>query len=112
RHLEVSRSGYYAWRHRPVSAHARRDAELGERVVTMFEELRGTAGAPTIVQELNKQGERTSKRRVARLMQEASLSAKSKQKWVVTTDSNHELPVAENLLNRDFEASQPNRAWV
>jgi putative transposase len=112
RRLGVSCSGFYAWRKRLCSAHDQRDQALGEKVEATFTELRGVCGAPRIHDALRKAGESTSKKRVARLMQERGLSAKAAKSFVRTTDSAHNLAVSENLLGRDFNAAAANRAWV
>jgi putative transposase len=110
--LEVSPSGFYAWRKRPRSERARRDAELGAKVVEVFTEFRRVYGAPRVLNELKKRDEATSKKRVARLLSERGLSAKAPRRFTKTTDSAHALPVAENVLARRFEAEAPNTAWV
>jgi transposase InsO family protein len=112
RRLEVSSSGFYAWRKRPRSAHARRDIELGAKVAEVFAEFRGTYGAPRVADELRKRDESTSIKRVARLLCEQGLSAKAPRRFTRTTDSSHALPIAENVLERHFDAEAPNTAWV
>ena len=73
---------------------------------------RSRYGVPRITEELHAQGETCSKNRVAKRMKHLGLHAKGKRKFKVTTDSNHKLPVAENILNRDFTAKTPNQKWV
>jgi len=85
---------------------------LDEKIKTIFTLHRGRYGHPRITQELGAQGETLGKNRVARRMQHLGLQAQAKKKFKVTTDSNHKLPVAENLLNRDFSATGPNQKWV
>jgi transposase InsO family protein len=110
--LGVSPSAYYEWVHEQEAAHGRRDAELAARIQALFVQFKGRYGAPRIHGELVRQGERVSRKRVARLMRESGLRAKSARKYKATTDSNHALPVAPNLLERRFEVDAPNIAWV
>ena len=112
--LEVSPSGFYAWRKRSqrLSVRARRDVELGSKVVAVFEEFRGTYGAPRVVDELNKRNESTSKKRVARLLRERGLKASAPRNATRTTDSSHALPIAENVLARKFDVGKPDTVWV
>jgi len=110
--LKVSRAGFYAWCSRPESARVKDDALLGVKVGEAFEHGRGKYGSPRVHRELTKQGFAISRKRVIRLMQEQGLVGRPKRRFVVTTDSEHELEVAPNLLDRDFTASAPNQRWV
>lgn len=110
--LGVSRSGYYAWLRRPESQRKADDKALSELIKTIHEESKGEYGSPKIHQELRRRGTRCGRKRVARLMRKDGLKAKTIRKFKATTNSNHNLPVAENLLNRDFSPTAPNRAWV
>jgi len=110
--LSVSRSGYYGWRDRPPSDRAQADARLAADVRRVFEEHKGRAGAPRIAKQLRAEGQRVGKHRVARVMQIEGLRAKAARKYKATTNSNHKLPVAPNLLEQDFTASAPNQKWV
>ena len=110
--LEVSCSGFYAWRARPESEHARRDRVLGARIAAVHSENRGVYGSPRICDELRADGEKVSKKRVARLMREKGLTGKAPRRFRRTTDSSHGLPVAENILARNFAVDMPNEAWV
>ena len=111
--LAVSRSGYYAWRNRPVSARKMADERLLAQIEALFEESRKTYGMPTIYRLLKKAGVRCSRKRVARLMREQQLVPKTVRRFrVVTTDSNHDQPVAPNRLNQDFSADGPDQKWV
>lgn len=111
--LEVSRSGFYASKTRPVSRHEIEDRELLEAITNAFEKSRRTYGSPRITMELRKQGLLCSRNRVARLMREHGLVARNKRRRKPqTTDSKHGHPVAENILNRDFTADGPNQVWV
>ena len=111
--LHVSRSGYYAWRRRPVSGREMANQKLTEQIEEIHQESRQTYGSPRIHAELADQGVKCGHNRVARLMRKAELRAKQNRKFKVrTTDSAHDYPVAPNLLEQDFQASQPNEKWV
>ena len=101
--LEVAVSGYFAWLRR-LGAPSRRsqaNAGLGERIVRIYQANRQVYGSPRIHAVLRGEGEHCGRKRVARLMREQGLSAKPRTHRVRTTDSQHEHPVAPNLLNRD-----------
>lgn len=110
--LEVSESGYYAWRKRAPSKRKRADEELGKRIEDAYQNNRRVYGSPRLHAELKEQGMRCGRKRVARLMRERGINAKPKRRKLKTTDSNHSNPVAPNLLNRDFTADAPNTKWV
>jgi putative transposase len=111
--LEVSRSGYYAWMKRPVSARELRREELADKIEIVHKDNRQVYGSPRICQALNIQGESVSENTVADIMKQRRIRAKTKKKYVPrTTDSRHGQPVAENILNREFEASRPNQKWA
>lgn len=108
--LEVSTSGYYAWRKREPSKRARQDAWLLERIETIHEGCRGTYGAPRIHAELKPL--RVSRKRVARLMRQAGLQGVSRRRSVRTTRRREEARPAPDLVERDFAVSGPDRLWV
>jgi putative transposase len=111
--LQVSASGYYGWRGEVPSARSREDARLSISVAAEFRRLRGRYGSPRIHGELRGRGERVSRKRVARLMRERDLRARSGRRRVPrTTDARHGLPVAANVLARRFTTTAPNIAWV
>jgi len=111
--LQVSRSGYYAWRRRPASAQARRRSQLLEQIQAAHAESRKTYGSPRVHAELEAQGVSCSKNTVAKLMREHALRSKMRRRFVVrTTDSRHEHPVFENRLNQQFEQPSTNQAWA
>ncbi len=111
--LEVSRSGYYAWRDRPASARDQRREELTRKVKQAHRENRGVYGSPRVARVLRAGGETACENTVAKVMREAGIRAKAKRKFVPrTTDSSHERPVAENVLGRDFAAGLPDRKWA
>jgi putative transposase len=110
--LQVSRSGYYAWNKRPESRRSRENRELSLEITAIHRESKGIYGSPKVHGELLRRGKRHGKNRVARLMRKDGLYAKTKRKFRVTTDSSHNLPVASNLLNREFNPARPNQAWA
>jgi putative transposase len=110
--LGVSASGYYAWSRRPESAHAQRDRQLQVLVRASFEASKRRYGSPRIHEDLLEQDERVSRKRVIRLMQEDGLQARARKRFKCTTMSDHDQPVAANLLDRQFTADAPNRRWV
>ena len=110
--LGVSRSGYYAWTGRPESRRATEDRALAAEVRASHEASRGRYGGPRVHAALRAHGRRVGRKRVARLMRGMGLSARRKRRFRRTTDSRHALPVAPNLLGRDFTAGAPGRVWL
>jgi len=110
--LGVSRSGYYAWESRKASRHAEKDKILAKMIKDTFESHYGRYGSPRIWHELKSKGNKISRKRVARLMREQKLTARKPRSWPKTTDSNHNLPVAQNILARDFYSAFPGQKWV
>ena len=113
--LEVSVSGYYAFRKRSPSWHALIDEVLMAHVRIIHHESGKTYGAPRVQRELQAEGLPASQKRVARLMREDGLVARPRRRpRVSTTNSNHDDPIAPNLLNRHFDANgvDINRVWV
>jgi putative transposase len=111
--LEVSPAGYYAWRQRPRSAQQQRQEALLVEMRAIHVEFKARYGSPRMHQELVARGFDCCVNTVARLMHDHGLVAKSARKFRVrTTDSDHDLPVAENLLGRQFDPASPNEAWV
>ena len=110
--LDVSRPGFYAWRGRPESRRARDDHRLEVKVRESFERSRKNYGSPRILKDLKAQDEHVSRKRVIRLMQQQGLVARVRRRYKCTTMSDHDQPVAANLLARRFEAELPNQRWV
>ena len=110
--LRVTRSGFHAWQKRPESAHATRDQQLTVLVRASFAASKGRYGSPRIHKDLQEQQEPASRKRVIRLMQEQQLKARQRKRFKCTTMSDHDLPVAANLLARQFTAAKPNQRWV
>ena len=112
RALAVSAAGYYAWRTRPESHRSVCNRALLSEIRVIHRELRETYGSPRIWNALCQQGHGVGKHRVARLMRQDGLRAKTVKRWRATTQSNHRLPMAENILNRQFTVEAPNRVWA
>jgi transposase InsO family protein len=111
--LGVSRSGFYDWQDRPVSAQATRREELAAKIRSIHKDNREVYGSPRIFRALKAEGETVGENTVARIMQEKEIRAKSKKKFVPrTTDSQHAQPVARNILDRQFQAELPNQKWA
>jgi putative transposase len=112
RALTVSRSGYYEWRGRAPSLRAQLRKQLDGRVRNAFEAEKARIGSPRVTQRLQAQGHTAGHNQVAESMARQGLRAKGARKFKATTNSNHSLPVAENLLMQNFEADRPNQKWV
>ena len=112
RALAVSPAGYYAWRVRPERARGAINRALVAKIRVIHRESRETYGSPSIWDALIKQGHDVGEHRVARLMRQEGIRAKTVKKWRATTQSNHRLPVATNALNRQFTVTHPNRVWA
>lgn len=110
--LDISVSGYYAWKKRPESKRKQQNREVVEQIKLIHQQSRQTYGSPRVYVDLKEKGITCSENRVAKLMKSHQIAANRKRKFVVTTDSNHDLPVAENKLSQDFTASNPNQKWV
>jgi putative transposase len=110
--LQVSVSGYYAYFKRGQSKRSQDNETLLMLIKLIFKQYKQRYGSPRIYAELKAQGHCCSLNRVARLMRENKLRAKTARKFKATTNSKHTLPVAENLLGQDFSASAANRVWV
>lgn len=110
--LEVSPSGFKAWRGGGKrSAQRLSDAQLLEAIAAIHAELKGVYGSPRMHEELRERGYRVGKTRVERLMRDNGIRARHKRRWKATTDSNHALALAPNLIARQFSPAQPNACW-
>jgi len=110
--LGVSRAGFYAWQKRPPSAQQqRRDALLVE-IRAIHSEVKQRYGSPRVAEELARRGVPCCVNTVAKLMHDQDIRAKSARKFRPGTDSNHSLPVADNVLDRQFDPQGPNERWV
>jgi putative transposase len=113
--LEVSKAGYYAWRARPLCERAKTDRRLTFQLRVIHRQVKERYGSPRMYEELRGRGEVCSENRVARLMRQAGLRAKSTRRFRVTTQSQHRERVAPNLLARRFTITshpRPNEAWA
>ena len=109
--LEVSESGYYAWVGRTPSQADRRRDQLVAVITQVHAEVKERYGSPRMTAELNARGYACTVNTVADLMKTHGIRAKTVRRFVRTTDSRHSLPVADNLLDRQFEPGRPNVAW-
>jgi putative transposase len=111
--LDVSPAGYYAWRSRPQSRRSAANRELLDHITRVHRDVRGRYGSPRIHVELKAQGRGVSRGRIERLMRRHGIRAiMARPRRVRTTDSRHDLPIAPNLLNRNFSAAAPNQIWL
>jgi transposase InsO family protein len=110
--LEVSRSGYYAWRNRPAAMRTLEDVDVLAEIRVAYAAGRGSYGSPRVQRELRATGRHVGKKRVERLMRESGIAARKKRRFRKTTDSKHLDPIAPNVLNRKFDVALPNAAWV
>jgi putative transposase len=109
----VSRSGFYKWLENPDSERARRRAELSKRIEYYYHDNDGIYGAPKITDCLRDEGTQVGEKTVSRIMREKGLRSCTVKKFkVTTTNSNHSLPTADNLLNQVFETTGPNKVWM
>src|SRR3989440_6911837 len=111
--LEVSPAGYYAWRSRPESRRSAANRDLLDHITQVHRDTRGRYGSPRIHVELRSQGRGISRGRIERMMRRYGIRAiMARPRRVRTTDSRHDLPIAPNLIARDFTAEAPNRVWL
>ena len=110
--LAVSPSGYHAWRSRPESKRDQENQVILDKLKYYHQESRQTYGVKRLQADLHEDGWTVNHKRIARLKQENDLYPKTYKSFVVTTDSNHDNPIAENVLNREFEQKRQNAVWV
>jgi transposase InsO family protein len=110
--MQVSPSGYYTWRSSGPSAREQARTALDTRVAAAFEAEKGRAGSPRLHRRLKAHGHRAGRHQVAHSLRRQGLCARGARKYKATTNSNHGLPVAPNLLQQDFSAERPNQKWV
>jgi putative transposase len=111
--LGVSKAGFYAWLHRPPSAHAEADAALLKRIKTVHASSRQTYGAPRVHAELRHHGQAHGRKRIARLMRDAGLvGASHRHSGPTTTRRDKDARPAPDLVDRNFTATAPNQLWV
>ena len=112
RTLGVSRSGFYKWKHGAASKRRQANQVLLAEIKCIHEAFGGIYGSPRMTKELRARGFVCNEKRVARLMRQADIRPVVARKFKVTTHSGHSLPVAANLVNRHFQASEPNQLWT
>lgn len=110
--MQVSRSGYYSWKNRDKSKRQKENESLIPVVLEAHRYSKGTYGTRRMSDEVKDHGSLCGRYRARTLMNMAGVSAKQKRKFKVTTESNHKLPVASNLLQRQFSTQEPNQVWV
>jgi len=113
--LQASKAGYYAWRKRETSERVKKDETIAKKIVEIHGKSRKTYGSPRIHRALRKVGVSCGRKRVARLMRELGVKGKQRKRFRRTTNSKHEHPIAENVLNRRFlphEIGAPNVVWA
>lgn len=110
--MNVSRSGYYQWTRRQESEQKKRRRELEQQISRIFVDSRRLYGSPKIAQVLRQQGVRVSEKTVARIMKQLGLKSRTVKTYKATTNSNHNLPVHDNVLNQQFTAQAPNQVWM
>ncbi|MFL5347658.1 MAG: IS3 family transposase [Hyalangium sp.] len=109
--LQVSESGYHAWKERPPSQRAQQDANLSERIQALHARSKGTYGVPRVHAQLAAEGLHVSRKRVARLMSAEGLQGASRRKWCTTTVRDERARPAPDLGERDFTADGPDKLW-
>jgi len=113
RYLDVSTSGYYDWLDRPESRRELENKAILEEIKLIHQtKYKDAYGAPRVHGDLKAKGFDCDKKRVARIMSKNDIKAKTKRKWKATTNSKHNLPVADNLLKQNFMADKPNQIWT
>jgi len=110
--IGASRSGYYRWKRQPQSNRQKENEKILMGIRESHKRSRRTYGSPRITEDLRAKGTPCGENRVARLMNIYGIVGKAKKKFKATTNSKHNLPVAENLLNQNFEAAKPNTVWA
>ena len=110
--MTVSRSAYYDWRRSGAKIISSQTWQLYQRMKALFAESRSSLGSRQMMKQLRKEGHTIGRYRVRSLMKKLGLVVKRKLRFVLTTDSKHSHPVAENLLDRKFNPAQPNQVWT
>ena len=110
--LDLSRSGFYAWKKRAPSAREKSDEKLAVEIAAAHTRSQKRYGSPRVCRALRKKGIRVGQKRVARLMREKGIVARQKRRFRRTTDSNHPNPIAPNVVARDFVPAAPNTVWA
>jgi transposase InsO family protein len=111
RMLNVQRSGYYDWQGQPAKVIVPEELALRRRMKELFAASRDSLGSRMMMKNLRQEGFEIGREKTRRLMKQLKLKVKGKRKYKVTTDSRHQLPVAENVLNREFSPTAANQVW-
>ena len=109
--LDVRRSAYYDWRTKPPTVISPEELLMRRRMKALFDASRGSLGSRTLMNNLRNEGFDIGREKTRRMMRSLHLSVKQKRRFKVTTDSKHDLPIAGNILNRDFSPAAPNQSW-
>ena len=110
--FDVSTSGYYAWRDRPLSKRAQEDQRFEVEIQAAHKRTRKTYSSERLQEDLAEHGIKIGVHRIRRMRKKLGIMCKQKKKFKTTTNSRHNLPVADNLLEQKFEATSPNQVWV
>ncbi len=110
--FQISQSSYYHWIKNGTSDRWKENESLLVEIMDIFEYSKSSYGSPRMTEELKARGWNVSRPRVARIMRAAGIVARRRRKFVATTDSKHNYPVAPNVLDRNFSASRPGVGWV
>ena len=110
--FKVSRSGYYSWKRRPPSRRKIENVKILNVAKKSYRENRGIYGLDKLLEDVREEYPECSRNRLYKIHKENKLYSKRKRKYKATTNSNHKLPVAKNILNQDFKTTSPNKVWV
>jgi len=110
--LDVSTSSYFQWQKAGPSDRWKKNEALLTAILDVFETSKGSYGSPRMTKELRAQGKNASRPLVARLMKAAGIQARRRKKFIATTNSKHNYPIAPNVLDRQFSATRPGEVWV
>lgn len=110
--LEVSRSGYFQWRHRQVTNREKSNKKLRNEIKRIQKKAKWRYGSPRVTRQLRKRGIKVGENRVARIMRAEGLNRRRRKKFRVTTRSAHKHAPAQNLLDRQFSVAMANRVWI
>jgi len=110
--FNVSKSSFYKWLNGGISERAANDKILKKEIKEIFDMSKQTYGSPRVTEELKRRGRRVSKPKVAKIMKQLGLKSKVKKKYKTTTDSNHQYPIAPNIIKRNFKPERINQTWV
>ena len=110
--MSVSDRGFRSWRSRGESRRRQGDRRLLINIRSSFEKSERTYGSPRVLKDLRDLGQRTSKKRIARIMRENGIVAVQRRRFKITTQSGHDFPIHPNVLDREFRVEQPNRVWL